>query len=63
MGERDDEPTDERVDPAPEDSDDASAETKIYECADCEYRLTAEHHPGECPNCGGEMIDISVSRE
>ena len=40
MGERDDEPTDERVDAAMDDLDDESAET-----------------------CGGEMIDISVSRE
>lgn len=35
----------------------------IYECADCDHRVEAEHQPGECPECGGEMKDISVPRE
>lgn len=33
-----------------------------YECADCGERVEADTRPGECPECGGEMQNISVSR-
>ena len=36
---------------------------KVYECSDCGNRVHAEHQPGICPDCGGEMLDISQSRE
>lgn len=44
-------------------STDEHDEVKTYECENCGYRTEAEHLPGECPRCGGEMIDISVPRE
>ena len=34
-----------------------------YECADCGERVEADSHPGECPECGGEMQNISKARE
>ena len=63
MADRDDEGTDETVDAAMDDADGASAPVKTYECADCGNRVEARHQPGECQVCGGEMVDISVSRE
>jgi CBS domain-containing protein len=35
----------------------------VYECADCGNRLTGEHGPDECPECGGTLRNISVARE
>lgn len=63
MVDRDGEPADESVDAVMDDFDDPSADVKTYECDDCGHRMEAEHQPGECPECGGEMVDISVSRE
>ena len=42
-----------------------SQPTKIntYECDNCGHRMKAAHQPDICPVCGGDMIDISVSRE
>ena len=34
-----------------------------YECLDCGHRVEARHQPSECEECGGEMLNISVSRE
>lgn len=34
-----------------------------YECVACGYRLKADSRPEACPECGGEMRDISVTRE
>ncbi|MFC4553213.1 MULTISPECIES: rubrerythrin-like domain-containing protein [Halorussus] len=34
-----------------------------FECMDCGYRTEADHTPGECPKCGGEMENISRARE
>ena len=34
-----------------------------FECQDCRERVEAESHPGECPDCGGEMQNISRPRE
>lgn len=34
-----------------------------YECVDCGHRIEADERPGECPECGGEMQNISVPRE
>lgn len=34
-----------------------------YECTDCGERIEAEHRPGECPECGGYMQNISKPRE
>jgi hypothetical protein len=45
------------------DSGEEETELNTYECTDCDYRTQADHKPGECPQCGGEMLDISVSRE
>ena len=36
---------------------------KVYECNECGHRVHAEHQPVTCPECGGEMIDISQPRE
>ena len=46
-------------------SDDSNAAeaTSIFECVDCGERVEAESRPGECPVCGGEMQNISKSRE
>jgi rubrerythrin len=45
------------------DLDEEEAEERTYECDNCDYRMEASHQPGECPQCGGSMIDINVSRE
>ncbi|WP_435154304.1 rubrerythrin-like domain-containing protein [Haladaptatus sp. DFWS20] len=37
--------------------------TATYECENCGERVSALQHPGECPKCGGEMRNVSVSRE
>ncbi|HKJ58603.1 MAG TPA: rubrerythrin-like domain-containing protein [Halobacteriales archaeon] len=34
-----------------------------YECVDCGGRVRAEHHPGTCDACDGQMVDVSVPRE
>ena len=34
-----------------------------YECVDCEHRVEADSRPGDCPECGGEMRDISKPSE
>jgi Zn finger protein HypA/HybF involved in hydrogenase expression len=34
-----------------------------YECVDCGERVEAESHPVECPECGGEMQNISKAQE
>lgn len=34
-----------------------------YECQECGHRLEADHQPEACPECGGAMQDLSVSRE
>lgn len=34
-----------------------------FECMDCGHRLEADHHPMECPDCEGEMLNISNPRE
>ena len=42
----------------------ASAEPPyVYECVDCSSRVTAEHGPEQCPECGGSLRNISVARE
>ena len=35
----------------------------VYECTACAIRLRAEHQPAFCPDCGGQMADLSVPRE
>lgn len=60
MGDSDDEPI---VESQMSDHDDESAAVKTYECSDCGTRVEAEHQPETCPECGGDTIDISVSRE
>ncbi|WP_369684847.1 rubrerythrin-like domain-containing protein [Halalkalicoccus sp. NIPERK01] len=35
----------------------------IFECMDCGHRMEANHHPMECPDCEGEMLNISNPRE
>ncbi|AUX10231.1 small CPxCG-related zinc finger protein [Halalkaliarchaeum desulfuricum] len=34
-----------------------------YECVTCGYREVPSDGPSECPDCGGWMRDIAVSRE
>jgi len=34
-----------------------------YECADCAKRVEEESRPGDCPECGGHMRNISRPRE
>ncbi|WP_158058300.1 rubrerythrin-like domain-containing protein [Halorussus halophilus] len=34
-----------------------------FECSNCGYRTQAEHNPGDCPECGGEMQNISRGRD
>ena len=34
-----------------------------YECIDCGNRVEARHRPSECAECGGEMQNISITRE
>jgi CBS domain-containing protein len=42
----------------------ASAEPPyVYECIECSSRVTAEHGPERCPECGGNLQNISVARE
>ena len=45
------------------DDSDASEAPYIFECVDCGERVEAESSPGDCPACGGEMQNISTSRE
>ena len=54
---------DEAVRASMDDYDAESADLKTYECDNCGHRVKAEHQPEVCPNCGGDMFDISVSRE
>jgi hypothetical protein len=30
-------------------------EERVYECYRCSERVTAPHHPGDCPDCGTQM--------
>ena len=41
----------------------SNAEQSLYECDQCQTRLTAAEAPGSCPTCGGPMQNISVPRE
>ena len=34
-----------------------------YECMECGERVEAESRPGGCPECGGEMQNISHPRD
>jgi len=34
-----------------------------YECVDCGNRIEADSRPGDCPECGGSMRDISKPSE
>ncbi len=36
---------------------------RVFECRECSARIEAEHSPGPCPECGGDLQDISVPRE
>lgn len=46
---------------APDESAESSRDS--FECDNCGYRVEAEHNPGDCPKCGGEMRNISRGRE
>ncbi|WP_224448179.1 rubrerythrin-like domain-containing protein [Haloprofundus salilacus] len=35
---------------------------QTYECADCGRRVQTNTPPGHCSACGGEMLNISTSR-
>ncbi|WP_227380036.1 rubrerythrin-like domain-containing protein [Haladaptatus halobius] len=34
-----------------------------HERQDCGHRVEADDQPGGCPNCGGQMQNISLPRE
>ncbi|QKY17738.1 rubrerythrin-like domain-containing protein [Halorubrum sp. CBA1229] len=34
-----------------------------YECEVCGGRTRADRSPGDCPECGGDLRNISTSRE
>ncbi|XVH31358.1 rubrerythrin-like domain-containing protein [Haloferacaceae archaeon DSL9] len=34
-----------------------------YECYECGYREVSDSHLRSCPECGGEIHNISVPRE
>lgn len=34
-----------------------------YECSECGHRMKADHQPMECPECEGEMLNISKPQE
>ena len=45
--------------------DDRSPEKEpphAYECMVCGYRVTSKRKPGVCPECGGEMQNLSKPR-
>ncbi|WP_336035451.1 rubrerythrin-like domain-containing protein [Halobacterium yunchengense] len=37
------------------DVDQTQAEESPYECFECGSIVVAESHPGECPDCAGEL--------
>jgi rubrerythrin len=43
--------------------DPESGKQNTYECSQCGHRTKAAHQPEVCPKWGGDMIDLSVSRE
>lgn len=45
------------------DVDPYTADTAYYECASCAGRITTDEHVAVCPDCGGRMRNIAVSRE
>ena len=40
-----------------------TGEMATYECTDCGARMEAAHHPPMCEECGGEMQNISITRD
>ncbi len=36
---------------------------RCYECLDCLTRLEAPDYLAACPDCGGEVRNLSVARE
>ncbi|PSQ05557.1 hypothetical protein BRC97_08870 [Halobacteriales archaeon QS_6_71_20] len=45
------------------DIDPYSSSEGLFECVGCGSRQRAASRPGECPDCGGEVRNIAVSRE
>lgn len=43
--------------------DDTSEISSEYECLQCGKIVTAETHPGKCPDCGGEFQNRAKSLE
>ncbi|ERG91166.1 MAG: putative signal-transduction protein containing cAMP-binding and CBS domain protein [Haloquadratum walsbyi J07HQW1] len=35
----------------------------MYECVECGNRITSDHQPEACPECGGQTRNLSVSRD
>jgi len=63
MGDRTDDAGDTGIRPKTGDPYEDPGEKRTYECADCGYRTQADHQPQKCPECAGDMLDISVTRE
>ncbi|WP_418281979.1 rubrerythrin-like domain-containing protein [Halorubrum sp. DTA98] len=40
-----------------------SPSTGYFECLDCPYRESSGARITACPNCGGDVRNIAVSRE
>ena len=45
------------------DAGDEEGTTNTYECTECGERLEAQSYPGTCPECGGELRNISKPSE
>ena len=48
---------------AEHDAGDEEGTTNTYECTECGERLEAQSYPGTCPECGGELRNISKPSE
>ncbi|WP_276260967.1 rubrerythrin-like domain-containing protein [Haloglomus litoreum] len=44
-------------------TDPYTASETTYECYDCSGRVVVDGHQGACPDCGGNVRNISVPRE
>ena len=47
----------------PESTETSMEPTFTYECVECGARTEAAHRPPMCDACGGELQNISITRE
>ena len=48
--------------PTPSDPAPCAEEEDLYECRDCLTRLCSSQRLTSCPDCGGEMENLSTPR-